>query len=177
MEQAIRVISIERGFDPRRFTLVPFGGAGPMHGMALAEALGIPRVLVPRYPGVLSALGLTLADFVRDYSRTVMWLLHRVTARDLESALAPLLARGLEELRDEGFDDGRIRLEPALDLRYQGQSFELTVPLTTFDPEGIARAFHEAHERRYGYARPDAAVEVVNAAQAIPTGLSGSPFP
>ena len=162
MEQAIRVISIERGFDPRRFTLVPFGGAGPMHGMALAEALGIPRVLVPRYPGVLSALGLTLADFVRDYSRTVMWLLHRVTARDLESALAPLLARGREELRDEGFDDGRIRLEPALDLRYQGQSFELTVPLTTFDPEGIARAFHEAHERRYGYARPDAAVEVVN---------------
>ena len=162
MEQAIRVISIERGHDPRRFTLVPFGGAGPMHALFLAEALGIPRVLVPRYPGVLSALGLTLADFVRDYSRTVMWDLDAVTARDIRQALMPLLEQGLQDLRNQGFSDRDIRLEPALDLRYKGQSFELVVPLTDYSPEAIARAFHQAHEGRYGYARTEAPVEVVN---------------
>jgi N-methylhydantoinase A len=131
MEQAIRVISVERGFDPRDFTLVPFGGAGPMHALDLAAALHIERVLVPRYPGVLSALGLTLADFVKDYSQTVMWPLEGVSAATLENAFDPLLARAERELAEEGFASEQMRFEPALDLRYQGQSFELTIPLST----------------------------------------------
>ncbi len=161
MEQAIRVISIERGFDPREFVLVPFGGAGPMHALELAEALHIRRVLVPRYPGVLSALGLTLADFVKDYSRTVMWNLEATRPETLESAFAGLLAQGRADLAAEGFAAEAVHLEPSLDLRYKGQSFELTVPLKGADLAEIARAFHAAHARRYGYARPDAAVEVV----------------
>ncbi len=162
MAQAIRVISVERGFDPRDFVLVAFGGAGPMHALELAEALGIRRVLVPRYPGVLSALGLVLADFVRDYSQTVMWPLEEVSAHDLVRAMTALLGRGREDLRAEGFTDDAIRLEPALDVRYRGQSFELTIPLERYDPAWVAQAFHQAHERRYGYARPEAPVEIVN---------------
>ncbi len=162
MEQAIRVISIERGFDPREFVLVPFGGAGPMHALELAEALHIRRVLVPRYPGVLSALGLTLADFVKDYSRTVMWDMAAVTEEDLARAFADLLEQGVADIMAEGFAREEVRLEQALDLRYKGQSFELVVPVDSYDVEEAIRRFHRAHERRYGYAREDAAVELVN---------------
>ncbi len=162
MEQAIRVISIERGFDPREFVLVPFGGAGPMHAMELAEALHIRRVLVPRYPGVLSALGLTLADFVKDYSRTVMWDMATVTEEDLARAFADLLAQGLADIMAEGFAREDVRLDQALDLRYKGQSFELVVPVDSYNVAEAIRRFHQAHERRYGYAREDAAVELVN---------------
>ena len=169
MEQAIRVISLARGFDPRRFTLLPFGGAGPMHALTLAEALNIRRVLAPRYPGVLSALGLTLADFTVDHSRTVLRPLAETTAHDLAAAFAPLLAQGRAELAAEGFAGNAIVLERALDLRYRGQSFELTVPVDApesgpdsgVDPAEVAAAFHAAHAARYGYARPDAAVELV----------------
>lgn len=162
MEQAIRVISVARGFDPRAFTLVPFGGAGPMHALTLAAALGIGRVLVPRHPGVLSALGLTLADFTVDASRTVMCPLHAMTADDLRAALAPVLAQVHRALADQGFADEAIRLEPALDLRYRGQSFELTVPADDGDPVAAAARFHAAHRQRYGYARPEVPVELVN---------------
>ncbi len=162
MEQAIRVISIERGFDPREFTLVPFGGAGPMHALEMAAALHIPRVLIPRYPGVLSALGLTLADLVKDYSRTVMWAMDDVRAEDLAQGFAPLLDQARADLRAEGFADEAIRLEQALDLRYKGQSFELTVPLAAYDPAAAVQGFYEAHRRRYGYAREGEPVELVN---------------
>ncbi len=162
MEQAIRVISVARGFDPRAFTLVPFGGAGPMHALALAEALHIGRVLIPRYPGVLSALGLTLADFTVDISRTAMRSLAGMAADDLRVAFAPLLAQGRDALAGEGFAESAIGLELALDLRYRGQSFELTVPLDDVDPAQAAVRFHAAHQQRYGYARPEAAVELVN---------------
>ena len=129
MDQAIRVISVARGFDPRAFTLLPFGGAGPMHTLALAEALHIGRVLVPRYPGVLSALGLVLADFTVDHSRTVMRPLAEAGPEDLAAAFAPLLAQARNELAAEGFAGKAVVLARALDLRYRGQSFELTVPL------------------------------------------------
>lgn len=162
MEQAIRVISVARGFDPRAFTLVPFGGAGPMHALTLAAALGIGRVLVPRHPGVLSALGLTLADFTVDASRTVMCPLHAMTADDLRAALAPVLTQVHRALADQGFAEEAIRLEPALDLRYRGQSFELTVPADDGDPVAAAARFHAAHRQRYGYARPEVPVELVN---------------
>lgn len=170
MEQAIRTISVARGFDPRAFTLLPFGGAGPMHALDLADGLRIARVLVPRYPGVLSALGLILADFTVDYSRTLMWRLEAVTQAQLEAAYDPLLAQGRAEIAAQGFGPESVRLEPALDLRYRGQSFELTVVQAErrdstpylFDPDEIARHFHAAHEQRYGYSRPGAPVELVN---------------
>ncbi len=162
MEQAIRVISIERGFDPRQFTLVPFGGAGPMHALEMAEALHIPRVLIPRYPGVLSALGLTLADLVKDYSRTVMWAMDAIQGEDLAQGFAPLLTQARADLRAEGFADEAIRLEQALDLRYKGQSFELTVPIEGYEPEIAVQGFYAAHRRRYGYAREGEPVELVN---------------
>jgi len=162
MEQATRVISVERGFDPRRFTLVPFGGAGPMHALEMAEALHISSVLVLRYPGVLSALGLTLADFVKDYSLTFMREMREVTPQTLAEAFSPLLNRGRDEIAAEGFAPEEIVLEKALDLRYKGQSFELTVPVTSFDVGEMVDAFHAAHDKRYGYARPDAPVELVN---------------
>lgn len=162
MEQAIRVISVARGFDPRAFTLVPFGGAGPMHALTLAAALGIGRVLVPRHPGVLSALGLTLADFTVDVSRTVMRPLNAMTADDLQAVLAPVLAQARRALADQGFADDAMRLEPALDLRYRGQSFELTVSADDGDPVAAAGRFHAAHRQRYGYARPEVPVELVN---------------
>ncbi len=162
MEQAIRVISVARGFDPRQFTLVPFGGAGPMHALTLAAALGIERVLVPRHPGVLSALGLILADFTVDASRTVMRPLKAMTAEDLQAALAPILGQVRQALADQGFTTAAMEIEPAVDLRYRGQSFELTVAADTFDPATLASRFHAAHRQRYGYARPEAPVELVN---------------
>lgn len=179
MEQALRVISVERGQDPREFTLLPFGGAGPLHALALAEALRVPRVLIPRHPGVLSALGLALADFTVDYSRTVMLA---VAGHDSEpqrtprpvrfskpdrsdvlcwEALGPLEAAARAKLAEEGFTGEAVMLERSLDVRYRGQSFELTAPLTG-GLRGALAAFHAAHETRYGYARPGAAVEIVN---------------
>ncbi len=162
MEQAIRVISIERGFDPRDFTLLPFGGAGPMHALEMADALHISRVLVPRYPGVLSALGLILADFVKDYSLTVMREMEEVTSGELTKAFEPLLARGKSDMASEGFEEENIVLEKALDLRYKGQSFELVVPIESYAVAEAVKSFHAGHEKRYGYARPDAPVELVN---------------
>lgn len=174
MEQAIRVISVERGHDPRDFTLVPFGGAGPMHALDLAEALHIGRVLIPRTPGVLSALGLVLADFTVDRSRTLMWPLAETTADALARVAAPLLAEARAAVAAAGFPNDAIRLETALDLRYRGQSFELTVPLESDDPAEAGRRFHAAHEQRYGYARPDAPVELVNVRV---TAIGGRPKP
>jgi len=162
MDQAIRVISVERGYDPRLFALVPFGGAGPMHATDLADALHIGVVLVPRYPGVLSALGLVLADFTVDRSRTVMRPLTETGASDLAAAFEPLLEQGRADLAGEGFAEERIVLKRGLDLRYRGQSFELTMPVEQYDAKQIARDFHAAHEARYGYARPAAAIELVN---------------
>ncbi len=177
MEQAIRVISVERGYDPRSFTLLPFGGAGPMHALDLAQALHIGRVLVPRYPGVLSALGLVLADFTTDRSRTVMRPLSEVDAAALAETFAPLLEAGRAEVAAAGFAAETTRLEQALDLRYRGQSFELTVPIDGYEPAEAARRFHRAHEQRYGYARPEAAVELVNV-RVTATGLRAKPeFP
>ena len=131
MVRALRVVSVEQGLDPRDFALVAFGGAGPLHACALAEELGMETVLVPAAAGVLSALGLVAADERRDAVRTYV---------------APLADAG--ELPDEG----------EADLRYAGQSFELTVAAR---PPRLAERFHEAHEERYGYADRDRALELV----------------
>ena len=127
MERAIRAISLERGYDPRRFTLVPFGGAGPMHSCELAEELGIPRVLVPAYPGVLSALGVAIADVVKDYSRTVMLRGDDIDPARLEEEFHGMEGLAREQLSQEGLPVEQMVARRYLDVRYLGQSFELTI--------------------------------------------------
>ena len=160
MEAAIRLISVERGCDPRQFTLVAFGGAGPLHACELAAALGIPRVLIPTTPGVLSALGMLTADTLKDYVRTVM-----VAAEDAQSAVeevfAELAEQGRADLVREGIAVEHITIERYVDIRYIGQSYELVVPFES----SIAQAttnFHSAHELRFGYSDPGERVQVVN---------------
>ena len=158
MEQAIRLISVERGYDPRDFTLFCFGGAAGLHAAHLAQALGMPRVVVPQFPGALSALGLLLADVRKDYSRTLLIDSRRANPR-LKSVLSELQKNGMEDLQAEGFKKNEIQSMNSVDLRYRGQSYELTVPLTG----DFIERFHEAHERRYGYANRGRDVELVNA--------------
>ena len=167
MERAIRAISLERGYDPREFTLVPFGGAGPMHACELAAELGIPRVLVPGHPGILSALGVAIADVVKDYSRTVM-----LRGNDLDKARLEEEFHGMEqlartELVEEGLPADAMVSRRFLDVRYVGQSFELTVDCPSLTGRGdltrsIAAEFYAAHLQRFGYADRALPVEVVN---------------
>lgn len=160
MEAAIRVISVERGGDPRHFTLVAFGGAGPLHACELAAALRIPRVLIPATPGLLSALGMLIADTLKDYVRTVMVLTEE--AQDVvSSALAALEAQGRSDLALEGVSSDQIVIERYLDLRYFGQSYELLIPFEG-DIVQAANNFHSAHERRFGYSDPNERIQVVN---------------
>jgi N-methylhydantoinase A len=158
MERAIRVISLERGYDPRDFTLVCFGGAGAMHAADLARSMSIPRVLVPQAAGTLSALGMLLADFVRDYSRTLLIPTAGLESQVLESAFEELEERASAEYEAEGFALDELVMERSLDMRYVGQGYELDVPMA---PD-FASAFHVRHSQRYGYADPKRATEVVN---------------
>jgi N-methylhydantoinase A len=158
MERAIRVISLERGFDPRDFVLVCFGGAGGMHAADLARSLQIPKVLVPRAAGILSALGMLLADFVRDYSQTELRSTDGLDTRELDDAFRRLEKRASREYDAEGVDPAAIVLERSLDMRYVGQGFELAVPMG----DGFERTFHDLHRQRYGYANPSRPSEVVN---------------
>jgi N-methylhydantoinase A len=158
MERAIKVISVERGFDPREFTLFSFGGAGGMHAAYLARNLDIPRVLAPRNAGILSACGMLMSEVIKDYSQTIMLAGENVTPEVLTTRFAPLETRGREELQAEGVLAERIRLEQYLDMRYRGQSFEIVVPLDL----DFRESFHRLHERLYGYCSRDKAVEVVN---------------
>jgi N-methylhydantoinase A len=165
MEKAIRAISIERGHDPRRFTLVAFGGAGPLHACELAAALRIPRVLIASHPGVLSALGMVLADVTKDYAQTVMLPAQEADVQTLSRLFAPLYERALAELHAEGFEDQDISLCPCLDMRYVGQSYELGVELEFEAGETatqVVEAFHEAHKHRFSYASRGEPVEIVN---------------
>jgi N-methylhydantoinase A len=157
MEQAIRLISVERGYDPRDFSLFCFGGAGGLHAACLAFGLGIPRVVIPPYPGALSALGLLLADARRDYSRTLVTDANGARKR-IRAILSDLHQQGRTDLRAEGFKLSEVSHLDFVDARYRGQSYELTVP---FEAEFEER-FHEMHERRYGYANRGRAVEIVN---------------
>jgi N-methylhydantoinase A len=165
MERAIRTISLERGYDPRRFTLVAFGGAGPAHACELAQELGIPRVLVPPHPGILSALGVGIADIVRDYSRTVMMRGADMSKDRLDSGFAVLEDTATAEMADEGLPVNRLVTRRFLDVRYVGQSYELTVNYPTRSAgfnQAVSRAFHRAHHQRFGYSDPSEPVEVVN---------------
>jgi N-methylhydantoinase A len=161
MEKAIRVVSIERGHDPRRFALVAFGGAGAMHACDLAQALRIPRVIVPAYPGALSALGILISDVVKDQSRTVLLaapaakkgILPKQTLSKIYAQLRESIAAELEK---EGWK-GRAIYEPSADLRYRGQGYEINL---AFGPDLLER-FHAEHKRRYGYSSWGREIEIV----------------
>jgi N-methylhydantoinase A len=140
MEKAIRLVSIEKGHDPREFSLVAFGGAGGLHACELAESLSIPQVIIPLMPGALSAIGILMSDVAKDYSRTVM-----------------LRAAGKLPLRDLGSEAKSPMIDASLDLRYRGQGFELNVP---FGRDAL-KIFHSEHLRRYGYQKVEDEVEVV----------------
>lgn len=153
MVQALRVISVEKGLDPREFALVAFGGAGPLHACALAEELGMSTVLVPRASGVLSALGLAVSDVRRDYVTPLLSPLDKVKQSRLEDAFEDMEETAAEHLENPEFTR-------RADLRYAGQSFELTVDAG--DPASLDNRFHESHERRYGYRMDEESVELVN---------------
>jgi N-methylhydantoinase A len=160
MEKAIRAISVERGHDPRDYTLVAFGGAGALHACDLAAALEIPRVLVPCLPGALSALGILRADVAKDFSHTIR--LEVQNASQVRGKLRPEFAvlerKGREQMRAEGFARDSVSIDRTLDVRYIGQSYELKVPFTG----DFVAAFHRAHERRFGYCDRNRSCEVVN---------------
>jgi N-methylhydantoinase A len=157
MEKAIRVVSIERGYDPRDFALVAFGGAGGLHACELAGALSIPRVIVAALPGALSAFGILVSDVVKDYSRTVLWrVIDGLEIGRLEREFAALRRRAETDFRDEKWK-GAVSHQRSVDVRYQGQGYELNVPYT----RNLIRDFHREHQRRYGYNYPTGEVELV----------------
>ncbi len=157
MERALRLISVERGFDPRQFTLLSFGGAGGLHATELASRLGIRRVLIPRHASTLSAFGMLTADVVKDYSLTVM-VPGDTSYTHLQELYQPLVALARQEMGTEGFAQDEIELNYQLDARYLGQSYELTLPLS----EACVEDFLAAHNKTYGYHRLDTPVEIVN---------------
>lgn len=158
MEKAIRVISVERGHDPREFGLFSFGGAGGLHAVFLARLLGIPRVIVPRNPGILSAIGMLMADMVKDYSLTVMLRQPDSAVKEAGEAFLDLEEKAKADLALEGVRKEAVFLERCLDMRYVGQSYEITTP---FGDECMER-FHGLHEKTYGYRNSSKPVEIVN---------------
>ncbi len=170
MERAIRVISVERGYDPREFTLFSFGGAGGMHAAFLARLLNIPKVLFPQNPGILSAIGMLMADVIKDYSLTIMQNQADVNFSSLSGMFNETELKGKKDLRAEGISKDGIFLERYLDMRYQGQSYEIIVP---FEKDYVER-FHELHEKTYGYRNKDKAIEIVNI-RLRARGLPGKP--
>jgi N-methylhydantoinase A len=157
MEKAIRVVSIERGYDPREFALVAFGGAGGLHACGLARSLSIPHVIVPDMPGALSALGILVSDVVKDYSRTVLWRISgALPQKSLDAEFRELRRQAEREFRLEGWR-GRLQHYPSVDVRYDGQGYELNVPFT----RNLVAAFHAEHRRRYGYDFSDRDLQLV----------------
>jgi N-methylhydantoinase A/oxoprolinase/acetone carboxylase beta subunit len=157
MERALRVVSVQRGFDPRDFALLAFGGAGGMHACEIAGALDIGTVLVPRQAGVLSALGMLLADVTKDYAQTVLRPGEGLTMATLDALFAPLVDQAARDLAGEGFPPERSDLARTLDVRYAGQSYEIAVPAG----DDFRDDFDRRHARAYGYSDPRRPIEVV----------------
>jgi N-methylhydantoinase A/oxoprolinase/acetone carboxylase beta subunit len=170
MERAIRVVSVERGHDPRDFSLLAFGGAGGMHACEIADALEMKTVIVPRQAGVLSALGMLVADVTRDYSASVLRRANELSAKDLDARYQPLLSQASRDLAAEGFSGARAVRARWIDVRYVGQSYEITLPYTA----AYRSAFDRLHGKTYGYANPDRAVEVVNI-RVVASGRAAKP--
>jgi N-methylhydantoinase A len=163
MEEAIKAISTMRGHDLRDFMLLAFGGAGPLHAGRMARDLGMAGVIVPRYPGVFSAIGLLMSDVKHDYIRSRMTPLSEITPADVNGMFDELSAQALDELRSDGFADDRIRIERALDLRYAGQGYEIAVPCpSSADLQELRLAFDRQHKAMFGHMAPDESVEIVS---------------
>jgi N-methylhydantoinase A len=167
MAQALRIVSVERGHDPREFSLIAFGGAGPVHAVALAEELGIPEVIIPPAPGAFSALGLVATDLKRDYARTLYADLGRVEPARVAEAFAAMEAAGAAMLEAASVPVARRGLVRFADVRYRRQAYELTLPVedgtvTQAMLDRLAAAFHEKHEQTYGHANPAEPVQLVN---------------
>jgi N-methylhydantoinase A len=157
MEKVIRVVSLERGRDPRDFALVAFGGAGGLHASALAESLNIPHVIVPALPGALSALGILASDVVKDYSRTVLCRVSgKLPHAQLDREFSALKKQAAQDFEEEAWQ-GRIHYQPSVDIRYRGQGYELNLPFT----KNLQKDFEQEHHRRYGYAHPTRDRELV----------------
>jgi len=167
MEEAIKAISTMRGHDLRDFMLLAFGGAGPLHAARMARDLGMAGVIVPRYPGVFSAIGLLMSDVKHDYIRSRLTPLDEVAPADVNAMLDELAAQARDELRRDGFADDRIRIERALDLRYAGQGYEIAVPCPAapLDEAGLQElrlAFDRQHKTMFGHMAGEETVEVVS---------------
>ncbi|MBI3089358.1 MAG: hydantoinase/oxoprolinase family protein [Candidatus Tectomicrobia bacterium] len=158
MQRAIQVMSVERGHDPRDFALLSFGGAGGLHCCELAENLSIPRLIIPNHAGLLSAFGMITSDVVKDYSQTVLINTAATSQADLAKLFEPLDQRGLDEMLAEGLPRQRLRFARSLDMRYIGQSFEISVPWM----DDYIAEFHRLHGVRYGYSNPKRPTEIVN---------------
>ncbi len=173
MAQALRVISVQQGEDPRDFTLVSFGGAGGLHVCSLAEKLGMKQALVPMHGGVLSALGMLTAPRARQLSRTLSQPLHTLSETEITAQLERLKLQGIEALQQEGLSAAEITSQPSLDLCYQGQSSTLNIPwaITSATIDDISARFHQTHQARYGH-QLNGEIELVN----VRMGLRG-PLP
>lgn len=158
IDRAVRRVSIARGHDPRDFTLVAFGGAGPLHACEVAQRLDIPRVLVPHTPGVLCALGLLVADVAVDYSKSVMQLATTGVIAKLRAEQIALIALGQQDLEQEGIPKDDMIFNSTLDMRYEGQAYELNIPFK----KNVIQAFHDTHRQTYGHAMEHRQVEIVN---------------
>ena len=166
--EAIRTVTVERGSDPRDYSLVAFGGGGPLHASAVALELGLSQIIVPRHPGLFSARGIATADFSHDYIQSIVRSISEVAYIEIDSSITDLKRQALEDLTAEGVPINRQKMEPALDLRYIGQTTEITVPIKStsnikerevFD---VISQFHQLHERLYSYSVVDEPVELVN---------------
>ncbi|MBK3331914.1 hydantoinase/oxoprolinase family protein [Persephonella atlantica] len=158
MERAVKKISIERGYDPRKLSLFTYGGAGGMHAVFLARMLEIPEVIVPKNPGIFSAFGMLLSDIIKDYSLTVMLRGDNSEYKHIQKLFFVLEEKAISDMKNEKISIKEIKLEHYLDVRYQGQSFELVVP---FD-RNFVEHFHRLHEKNYGYRIEDREIEIVN---------------
>ena len=166
MEEAIKAISTMRGHDLREFTLLPFGGAGPVHAGRIAEELGMAGLIVPAYPGVFSALGLLVSDVRHDHIQSRLSTLEETSAEQINEMFEHLEERAMGELRAEGFTADRITLRRSIDLRYAGQGYELTIPCAPLDgdqrKEELRETFDRQHQLQFGHRAPGERVEIVS---------------
>lgn len=163
MEEAIKAISTMRGHDLRDFMLLPFGGAGPIHAGRMVRDLGMAGTVVPLHAGVFSAMGLVMSDVKHDYVRSRLQDLATATAADIDAGFTEMAAKARAELADEGFAGANMRIDRYLDLRYSGQGYELTLPVSAGEnPAAIRRAFDAAHEATFGHAAPGEMAEIVS---------------
>ncbi len=167
MVNALRLVSLQKGYDPREFLLVAFGGAGPAHANRLADQMEIPRVLIPRSPGVTSSLGLLATDLKHDYAVTVIRPADRIDLDEVEALFRNMANEGRQALRREGIEDAEMVFQKQFEMRYVGQSFELLLPLPSTrlkppDMQNVSQKFHREHDRAFGYSAPEEPVELVN---------------